>query len=128
MAVGDWAKRTSHRLRRDAHMLWIAARDPRTPFIAKVIGGIVSAYVLSPIDLVPDFVPILGVIDDLLIMWFGITVAVRIVPRPLMAEHRAAADAAVERPISRLGAIMIIGLWAIIATFIALQIWALRYW
>jgi hypothetical protein len=70
----------------------------------------------------------LGVLDELLIVWFGITVAVRIVPRPLMAEHRAAADAAVERPISRLGAVMIIGLWAIIATFIALQFWALRYW
>jgi len=124
----DWAKRTSHRLRRDAHMLWIAARDPRTPFAAKVIGGIVSAYVLSPIDLIPDFVPILGVIDDLVIIWIGIAVAVRIVPTALMAEHRAAADAAVERPISKSGAIIIIGLWTMVATFIALQLWALRYW
>jgi len=109
-------------------MLWIAARDPRTPFAAKVIGGIVSAYVLSPIDLIPDFVPILGVIDDLVIIWIGIAVAVRIVPTALMAEHRAAADAAVERPISKSGAIIIIGLWTMVATFIALQLWALRYW
>ena len=124
----SWAKRTSHRLRRDAHMLWIAARDPRTPMAAKIVGGIVSAYALSPVDLIPDFFPLLGVIDDLLVLWFGITVAVRLVPAPLMAEYRAAADAAVDRPISRVGAFMIVGLWAMIATFIALQVWALRYW
>ncbi|MBS3961928.1 MAG: DUF1232 domain-containing protein [Sandarakinorhabdus sp.] len=126
--IADWAKRTSHRLRRDGHMLWIAARDPRTPFVAKVIAGIVGAYALSPIDLIPDFVPVLGVIDDVLIVWFGLTVAVRAVPRPLMAEYRAAADAAVERPISRMGAFIIIALWTIIASSIALQLWALRYW
>ena len=57
MEEQNMARRTAHRLRRDAHMLWIAARDERTPFIAKLVGGLVAAYVLSPIDLIPDFIP-----------------------------------------------------------------------
>jgi uncharacterized membrane protein YkvA (DUF1232 family) len=128
MGVFDWAKRTSHRLRRDAHMLWIAARDPRTPLPAKLIGGFVAAYALSPIDLIPDFVPVLGLLDELVIVPLGLALALRLVPAPLVAEFRAQADAAVERPISRAGAVLIVGLWVLIATFVALQLWALRYW
>lgn len=128
MGLVSWAKRTSHRLRRDAHMLWIAARDPRTPLLAKLVGGLVAAYALSPIDFIPDFVPVLGLLDELVLVPIGLAVAMALVPRPLMDEFRNAADLAVERPISRLGAALIIGLWAIIGTFIALQIWALRYW
>ena len=109
-------------------MLWIAARDPRTPFVAKLVGGFVAAYALSPIDFIPDFVPILGLLDELILVPIGLAIAVMLVPKPLMEEFRHMADLAVERPISRLGAALIIGLWAIIGTFIALQIWALRYW
>jgi uncharacterized membrane protein YkvA (DUF1232 family) len=128
MGLTDWAKRTSHRLRRDAHMLWIAARDPRTPLPAKMVGGLVAAYALSPIDLIPDFIPLLGVLDELIIVPIGLAIALRLVPDPLMAEFRDAADRAVERPISRLGAFMIVGLWVTIAVFVALQLWAVRYW
>lgn len=128
MGLTDWAKRTSHRLRRDAHMLWIAARDPRTPLLAKMVGGLVAAYALSPIDFIPDFIPLLGVLDELIIVPIGLAIALRLVPEPLMAEFRNAADAAVERPISRLGAFMIVGLWVTIAVFVALQLWAVRYW
>jgi uncharacterized membrane protein YkvA (DUF1232 family) len=128
MGLTNWAKRTSHRLRRDAHMLWIAARDPRTPFVAKLIGGLVAAYALSPIDFIPDFIPLLGVLDELIIVPIGLAIALRLVPEPLIAEFRAAADSAVERPISRLGAFLIVGLWVTIAVFVALQLWAVRYW
>lgn len=128
MGLVSWAKRTSHRLRRDAHMLWIAARDPRTPLAAKLVGGLIAAYALSPIDFIPDFVPILGLLDELILVPIGLAIAVMLVPKPLMAEFRDAADVAVQRPVSRLGAAIIIALWAIIGTFIALQIWALRYW
>lgn len=128
MGAVSWARRTSHRLRRDAHMLWIAARDTRTPLLAKLVGGLVAAYALSPIDFIPDFVPVLGLLDELILVPIGLAIAVRLVPKPLMAEFRNAADLAVERPISRLGAAMIIGLWTLVGTFIALQIWALRYW
>lgn len=128
MGLSNWAKRTSHRLRRDAHMLWIAARDPRTPLPAKLIGGFVAAYALSPIDLIPDFVPLLGLLDELIIVPIGLFAAVKLIPDPLLDEFRSKADKAVERPISRAGAAMIILLWTMIAVFLALQLWALRYW
>jgi uncharacterized membrane protein YkvA (DUF1232 family) len=128
MGLSDWAKRASHRLRRDAHILWIAARDPRTPWPAKLIGGLVAAYALSPIDLIPDFIPILGLLDELVIVPLGLFLAFRLVPAPLMVEFRDLADAAVERPISRAGAAIVVGLWVLVGTFIALQLWALRYW
>lgn len=109
-------------------MLWIAARDPRTPFLAKLVGGLVAAYVFSPIDLIPDFIPVFGLLDDLILVPIGLRIATLLVPAPLMAQYRAAADTAVQRPVSKAGAIMIMGLWALIAVFVALQLWALRYW
>jgi uncharacterized membrane protein YkvA (DUF1232 family) len=89
-SVKGWARG----IKRDVVALWIAARDPRTPIVAKVAAGAVAAYALSPIDLIPDFVPVLGHVDDLLIVPLGIMVAVRLLPPPSMAEFRAAARAA----------------------------------
>ncbi len=109
-------------------MLWIAARDPRTPLLAKLVGGLVAAYALSPVDLVPDFIPVFGLLDDLILVPIGMWFATMLVPDALMAEYRAAADAAIERPVSKAGAVMIIGLWGLVAVFVALQVWALRYW
>ncbi len=128
MQDANWARRTAHRLRRDAHMLWIAARDPRTPFLAKLIGGLVAAYVLSPIDFIPDFIPVFGLLDELIVVPVGLWFASKLVPDRLMREYRAAADIAVERPVSRLGALLVIGLWVTVAVFVALQVWSLRYW
>jgi uncharacterized membrane protein YkvA (DUF1232 family) len=93
-------------VRRDAHALYLAAYDPRVPWIAKVLAGAVAAYALSPIDLIPDFIPVLGQLDDLIIVPLGIVLAVR-----LMAEHRAAAQAAIAQPQSTSGAPVIIAIW-----------------
>lgn len=109
-------------------MLWLAARDRRTPVLAKLVAGLAGAYVLSPIDFVPDFVPIFGVLDDLIVITLGLWLSLRMVPDGLMDEFRRVADLAVDRPISRLGALLVIGLWVAIGTFIALQLWAMRYW
>lgn len=128
MAAGSWPKRASHRLRRDAHLLWIAARDPRTPLAAKLVGGAVAAYALSPIDLIPDFVPVIGLLDELIIVPLGLWLASRLIPAPLLDIYRAEADAAAERPVSRMGALIIVAIWILIAGVIALQLWALRYW
>jgi uncharacterized membrane protein YkvA (DUF1232 family) len=128
MGLTNWAKRTSHRLRRDVLMLWIAARDPRTPLPAKLIGGLVASYALSPIDLIPDFVPILGMLDDVIIIPIGIAAAFRLIPQPLLDEFRAAADIETERPVSRAGALIVIGIWVLVIGFVAFQLWALRYW
>ena len=109
-------------LKRDVVALWIAARDPRTPIAAKVIAGAVAAYALSPIDLILDFIPVLGYLDDLLIAPLGIWVAVRLIPAPLLAEFRAAATAR-SRPTSRAAAAAVIALWLISAGLIGGWIW-----
>ena len=115
VALNSWAKS----LKRDVVALWLAARDPRTPWHAKLLAGFVAAYALSPIDLIPDFIPVLGYLDDLLIVPAGIWLAVRQVPAPLMAELRAQAETRA-RPRSRLAAILIVALWLAMA---ALLLW-----
>lgn len=117
-----------HRVRVDAHAVWLAARDRRTPWPARLLGLLVAAYALSPIDLIPDFVPVLGLIDDLLLLPLGVWLFVRLVPEPLFQEHRAAAEAASERPVSRGGALLIVAIWLAAALMIAAHLWSWRYW
>lgn len=116
------------RLLRDAHVLWFAARDPRTPFAAKLVGGLVAAYAFSPIDLIPDFVPGLGLLDDLILVPLGLALALRLIPSQLAAEFRAAAEAAAARPVSRTGAIVVGLLWLFVAAVVVAQFVSLRYW
>lgn len=101
----------AHRLRRDAHALYLAARDPRTPWYAKALAAVVAAYALSPIDLVPDFIPVLGYLDDLILVPLGVALVVLLIPGPLMVEHRAAAARAAQQPVSRRGLLAIIATW-----------------
>ena len=98
-------------MKTDILALWIAARDRRTRSAAKWIAAIVAAYALSPIDLIPDFIPILGYMDDLLIVPIGIVLAVRLIPEPLMAEFRTEASRRTNRPTSVTAAVAIILLW-----------------
>ncbi|HEX8224519.1 MAG TPA: DUF1232 domain-containing protein [Allosphingosinicella sp.] len=119
MTLKTWARA----LRRDVTALWIAARDPRVPWYAKALAGAVAAYALSPIDLIPDFIPVLGLLDDLLIVPAGIWLVVRLVPAPLMAEFREQAVRRAERPTSYVAAALIAAIW--IAAVAAL-IWAGR--
>lgn len=94
--------------------LWLAARDRRTPLSAKLLAGAVAAYALSPIDLIPDFIPVLGYLDDLLLVPAGIWLAVRLIPAELLAEFRAAAEAQ-ERPRSMAGALVVATVWLALA-------------
>ena len=98
------------RITRDVLALWLAARDRRTPWAAKAVAAGVVAYALSPIDLIPDFIPVLGLLDDAVLLPLGILLAVRLIPGALMAEFRAAAEG-VRRPLSRAGAVLVVGLW-----------------
>ena len=113
----DWARW----LRRDVHAIYLAARDPRVPWYAKAVALCVAAYALSPIDLIPDFIPVFGYLDDLIIVPLGILAVGKLIPPEIMAEHRAAAALASERPISRPGAVVIVLIWiasiAIVAWF-----------
>ena len=115
----DWARA----VRRDVHALWLAARDPRTPWYARAFALAIAAYALSPIDLIPDFVPVLGYLDEVILLPPAILLAVRLLPPELMAEHRAAAARAAAKPVSRAGAAVIVGLWLAAATALVWWFW-----
>ena len=112
-------------VKRDVHAVYLAARDPRTPWYAKALAVCVAGYALSPIDLIPDFIPVLGYLDDAVIVPLGILAVVKLIPSDVMAESRAAAAVRAERPVSRTAAAVIALIW--IAS-IALTLWlAYRY-
>jgi uncharacterized membrane protein YkvA (DUF1232 family) len=115
-----------HRIRVESHAVWLAARDPRTPLFAKLVGLLVAAYALSPIDLIPDFIPVLGLLDDAVLIPAGVWLFSRLVPSALMAEHRATAEAAATRPVSKWGVAIVIAIWALIA-FVAYEFVMLGY-
>jgi uncharacterized membrane protein YkvA (DUF1232 family) len=98
-------------VKRDAHAIYGAAHDPRVPWYAKALAICVAGYALSPIDLIPDFVPILGYMDDVIIVPLGILMVVKLIPPEIMAEHRALAAAVQDRLVSRTAAIVIAIIW-----------------
>jgi uncharacterized membrane protein YkvA (DUF1232 family) len=102
-------------LARDGHAIYLASRDPRVPWYAQALAIAVAAYALSPIDLIPDFIPVVGYLDDLIILPFGVWLVVSLIPEEVMVECRAKADAAGRRPVSKAGLVTIIVLW-ILAT------------
>lgn len=116
--IRSWAES----LKRDVVALWIAARSPRTPLASKIVAGAVAAYALSPIDLIPDFIPILGYLDDIVIVPLGIALAVRLIPPALMAEFRAEAISTA-RPINKPMAILIVLLWLAVFVVLAAGLW-----
>jgi uncharacterized membrane protein YkvA (DUF1232 family) len=116
-------KRWASALMRDVVAIWIAARDPRVPWLSKTVALSIAAYALSPIDLIPDFIPVLGYLDDLLIVPLGIMLVVRMIPATLMAEFRQTASEREHRPKSVVGAICIVALWLVAAALLALLLW-----
>lgn len=112
--ITDWARD----LKRDVAALWIAARDARTPWPAKLLAGLVVAYALSPVDLIPDFIPVIGYLDDLIIVPLGLLLAIRMMPEELMAEFRSSATAMAPRPKSFAGLIFIGAVWLIAAAIL----------
>ncbi|QUS42262.1 DUF1232 domain-containing protein [Tardiphaga alba] len=120
--IKHWART----IKTDAHAVYLAARDPRIPWFAKILAIAVAAYALSPIDLIPDFIPVLGYLDDLIIVPAGIWLVVALVPADVMDEYRAKAREAAGRPTSRAGMIAIILLWIASASLLG---WiGYRYW
>jgi uncharacterized membrane protein YkvA (DUF1232 family) len=107
-------------IKRDTHAIYLAARDPRVPWYAKALAFCVAGYALSPLDLIPDFVPILGYLDDVVIVPLGILAVVKLIPSNILAEHRAAASLAAEKPVSRTAVFVIALIWV---ASIALTVW-----
>ncbi len=118
-APGSWRERVQ-RLKHDTCALYLAARDPRAPGLARLIAFLTVAYALSPIDLIPDFIPVLGLLDDLVLVPLGLALAFRLMPPSLLAEHRAEAARrfAAGGPRSLLGAAIVIALWILAAVWL----------
>jgi uncharacterized membrane protein YkvA (DUF1232 family) len=113
-------KERARRLKTQTHALYLAARDPRTPWLPKLLAAGVVAYALSPIDLIPDFIPVLGYVDDLLLLPLGIWIAIKFVPEPVLADARREAEAAADErlPLSRGAAVAIVTLWVLLVAIV----------
>lgn len=125
-AVKRWFRRLeelARRAKRDGLALYLATRDPRVPWAVKAFAVLVAAYVLSPIDLIPDFIPVIGFLDELILLPLVVGLIVRSVDPAVMAELRAEAARLAERPRSCLGAALILVIWATLAGLAVWMLW-----
>ncbi len=117
----NWARA----IKRDTLAAYFAVRDPRTPWFAKAVGAVVVAYALSPIDLIPDFIPVLGYLDDVILVPAGLWLVIRLVPGVVMEECRTRAEASSIRPQSKLAGGVIVLIWLALAALGGLSMIAL---
>jgi uncharacterized membrane protein YkvA (DUF1232 family) len=121
-------KKWAGRLKTEVYALYLAYRDPRVPLYARVFAACVVGYAFSPIDLIPDPIPVLGYLDDLILIPLGVALAIRMIPEPVLAECREKARRASResRPVNRVAAVAVVAVWlALAALAIFLTIWFL---
>lgn len=121
MTSQTWKQRAG-RLKTETYALYLAYRDPRVPWCARALAAVVVAYAFSPIDLIPDFIPVLGYLDDLILIPLGVLLVLRLIPPEVMAEcrARAAVELAENKPVSGIAALIIIALWLLALVLLAL--------
>ena len=107
-------KERAKELKRYTLIVYYAARDPRTPLSVRIIALLVAAYALSPIDLIPDFIPVLGYLDDLILLPLGVALVVRLLPEPVLSTARERAKNAADRPTSKTAAAVIVAIWLVV--------------
>jgi uncharacterized membrane protein YkvA (DUF1232 family) len=122
--IEGW-KQKARQLKLEIFALYLAYRDPRVPLYAKIFAACVVGYAFSPIDLIPDFIPVLGYLDDLILVPLGIALAVRMIPAEVMAESREKARQALvqSKPVSWVAAVVIVAIWLCMAVLVAVIIW-----
>ena len=125
MGISDALRMWAKRIKRDGVTLWFAGKHPKTPWYAKALGLFVVAYALSPIDLIPDFIPVLGYVDDVLLLPGLIWLTLQLLPPDVLTECRGHADAWMQRqgakPSSMAGAVLVVALWLLVGA--ALWVW-----
>jgi len=112
--IRTW-KRRAKALEAETYAMYLACRDPRTPWYAKLVAALVVGYAFIPIDPIPDFIPLLGFLDELVVLPLGIALALRLMPPPVLAEARARAREGAAGPVSRAGAAVVVALWLLLA-------------
>lgn len=112
-------KRRARELKREVTALSIAARDKETPWMAKAVTWLVAAYALSPIDLIPDFIPILGYLDDLILIPLGVSLAIKLIPSHVMEKARSQAEQIESKPKSLAGAVIVVLVWTCLLALLA---------
>jgi len=117
-------KHCARQLKSETFALYLSARDPRTPWYAKLLVAGIVAYVFSPIDLIPDFIPVIGYLDDLILVPLCIALAVKMVPDSVLADCRIRAQETIQngKPVSRIAGAVIVVIWVLLAVLVAL--WA----
>jgi len=123
-SIKNW-KQWAGRLRFEAHALYLAYRDPRVPWYARVFAACVVGYAFSPIDLIPDPIPVLGYLDDLILIPLGVALAARMIPVEVLEDRRQKARSAEGQPVNRTAAVFVVAAWAILAV---LAIFLVRRW
>ena len=113
----DQLKRRAKQLKVETYALYFAYKDPRVPWYARVFAACVVGYAFSPIDLIPDFIPIIGYLDDLILVPIGIKVALSMIPGNVMIESREKAQEIISqgKPVNRIAAIIIVSIWILLA-------------
>lgn len=116
MAFNETLKARTRALKKEVYALHLAHHDPRTPWYGRAFGALVMAYALSPIDLIPDPIPVLGYLDDLVLVPLGVVIALRLIPPNVMEESRARAEEMLKssKPVSRIGVLLVGVIWILI--------------
>lgn len=114
--IKQWAKT----LKKDIVVVWLVAKDQRTPVWIKILALIIAAYALSPIDLIPDFIPVLGYLDDIIIVPLGLLLVIKLTPKEIIEDCRIRASLLAERPVNRWAAGVIILIWLLFLGYLAL--------
>jgi uncharacterized membrane protein YkvA (DUF1232 family) len=117
----NW-KSQARKLKRETYALYLAYRDPRTPWVARLFSALVVAYAFSPIDLIPDPIPVLGYLDDLILIPLGIYLAVKMIPPDVLEECREQSESVMAqgKPVNRVAAAVIVAIWLLLAFAVAL--------
>ncbi len=128
MDIKSW-KTKSKKLKSEIYVLYLASKHPRTPWYAKVLAALIIGYALSPIDLIPDFIPVVGYLDDLILVPLGIALLIKIIPGDILEECRTKAEADFSRgkPKSWIAAIIIVLIWLLAIYLILTLIWPLVF-
>lgn len=118
-------KRWAGRLKVEVYALYLAYRDPRVPLYARIFAACVVGYAFSPIDLIPDMIPVLGYLDDLIVIPLGVAIAIRMIPAEVLEECREKSRSVQDRPVNRVAAVVVVAVWvalAVLSVFLAMRV------